>query len=89
MLINLSNRITKQVCEAKSKELNNWKQQNVYKEKDAGQQCISVRWVITRKIVNGENITKARLCARGFEEIQDFPKDSPFCSRIGIRTFLH
>ena len=81
--------LEKQVCEAKSKELNNWKQQNVYKEeKDAGQQCISVRWVITRKIVNGENITKARLCARGFEEIQDFPKDSPCCSRIGIRTLF-
>ena len=29
--------LKKQVCEAKSKELNNWKQQNVYKEeKDAG-----------------------------------------------------
>ena len=35
-----------------------------------------------------DNITKARLCARGFEELQDFPTDSPCCSRIGVRTIF-
>ena len=32
--------------------------------------------------------TKARLCARGFEENQDFRTDSPTCSRIRIRFAL-
>ena len=31
---------------------------------------------------------KARLCARGFEELQDFRTDSPTCSREGIRSLL-
>ena len=45
-----------------------------------------MRWVISRKVVDGNNITKARLCARGFEELQDFPTDSPCCSQIGVRS---
>ena len=49
-----------------------------------GQSCISVRWVLSRKVRNGENITKARRCARGFEEVKYFATDSPYCSRIGI-----
>ena len=31
-----------------------------------------MRWVIRRKI-DGKNVTKARLCARGFEELTKFP----------------
>ena len=72
----------KQVFEAKTKELNSWKEQNVYLE-DSGQPCISVRWAISRKIADENNITKAKLCARGFEELQDFPTNSPCCSQIG------
>ena len=34
------------------------------------------------------NITKARLCAGGFEELQDFPTDSSYCSRIGVRSIF-
>ena len=49
---------------------------------------ISVRWLLSRSVKSEENITKARLCARGFEEVKDFPTDSPCCSRIGIRTVL-
>ena len=78
----------KQVFEAKTKELNSWKEQNVYVEEDSGQPCISVRWVISRKVVDGNNITKARLCARGFEELQDFASDFPCCSRIGVRSIF-
>ena len=48
----------------------------------------SIRWVLSRKIKNGENVTKARPCARGFEEIKDFPTDSPCCSRIGVRSIF-
>ena len=53
-----------------------------------GQLYISVRWVFSRKVKNGENITKARLCARSLEEVKDFPTDSPCCSRIGICTIF-
>ena len=48
----------------------------------------SVRWVLSRKFVDGKTITKARLCARGFEEVQDFPTDSPCCSRIGLKSVI-
>ena len=66
-------------------ELENWNKQNVYiEENDIGQSCVSTRWVITKKVIDGETIAKARLYARGFEEIQD----SPCCTRIGIRTAL-
>ena len=51
---------------------------------DSGQQRISVRWVISLKSLDGKIITKARLCARGFEEIQDFRKDSSTCSKESI-----
>ena len=40
------------------------------------------------KFVNGRNITKVRLCTRGFEETQLFPTDLPCCSRIGIQLVL-
>ena len=54
-----------QTMEAKMAELGNWKKQNVYREEeDMGQSCISVRWVFSRKVKNGQNITKARLFAR-------------------------
>ena len=42
--------------------------------------------VISRNIVDGKNITKARLYARGFEKLQDFPTYSPCCSRKGERS---
>ena len=59
-LIELENQTT----EAKMAELGNWKKQNVYREEeDMGQSCISVRWVLSQKVKNGQNITKARLFA--------------------------
>ena len=45
-------------------------------------------WVISRKVVDRNNLIQARLCARGFEELQDFPTDSPCCSRIGVRSIF-
>ena len=71
------------------RELNSWREQNVYEEvHNEGQQTISVSWVIKPKIMNGQHSTKARLCTRGFEELQYFSKDSPTCSREGIRITL-
>ena len=32
----------------------------------------------------GENFTKAKFCARGFEELKDFYTDSVCCSKIGV-----
>ena len=54
----------------------------MYCEEDTGQSCISVRWALSCKIKNGEN------GAQDFEEIKDFPTDSPCCSRIGVRSTL-
>ena len=78
--------IQNQAIIAKMNELKSWKKQEVYCEEGIAQSCISVRWVLSRKIKNGENVTKARLCACGFEEIKDFPTDSPCCSRISVRS---
>ena len=49
---------------------------------DIGQARITVRCVVTTKIVNEETATKGRLYARGFQEQQDFRTDSPTCSRV-------
>ena len=37
------------------------------------------------KVVHEKKIIKARLCARGFEEEQNFRTDSHTCSREGLR----
>ena len=74
---------------AKMNELESLKKQEVYcEEEDTGQSCISVRWVLSSKIKNGENVIKARLCARDLEEIKDFPTDSPCCSQIAVRSIF-
>ena len=74
---------------AKIIELESWRNRETYSEEDdLGQSCISVRWVLTRKFKNGESFIKARLCARGFEEMNDFPTDSPCCSRISVRSIF-
>ena len=44
--------------------------------------------MIKPKIIDGQHSTKARLCAREFEELQCFQADSPSCSREGIRITL-
>ena len=70
---------------AKMKELLSWKEQNVYVEmNDNGQKCVSVQWVIKPKYIEGKLSTKARLCARGFEEDTSFRTDSPISTREGI-----
>ena len=52
------------------------------------QKPITTRWVLTKKLIDSKIQTKARLCTRGFEEIQDFRTDSPCCSRVAIRLFM-
>ena len=71
------------------KELWSWKEQKVYTEvTDVGQQCVSVRWVIKPKVIDGLPSTKARLVARGFEEDANFRTDSPNATKEGLRTIL-
>ena len=78
-----------EVYEAKMRELNSWREENVYEEvPNEDQQTISGRWVIKPKIINRQHSTKVRLCATGFEEQQCFQTDSPTCSREGIRITL-
>ena len=72
------------VAVAKQKELRSWQQNNVYTEiPNEGQHVIGSRWIITTKKVDGHDIIKARLVARGFEDdkIQQRQKDSPTCSK--------
>ena len=71
---------------AKEKEQVSWREQGIYEDvKDMGQSCITTRWVLKTKMVNGQETVKARLCARGFQELQDFHTDSPTCSRESFR----
>ena len=74
------------VTQAKLVELQRWKDNDVYEEvEDVGQKVISVRWVITDRFKNGYLATKARLVARGFEEVNvQMRRDSPTCSRESI-----
>ena len=86
--IQCSNLQLNQANIAKMNELESWKKQEVFCEEDIGQSCISVRWVLLCKIKNGENVTKASLCACGFEEIKDFPTDPLCCSEIGVQSIF-
>ena len=80
------------VLEAKSIELQNWKDHKVYEEvENEGQSTISVRWVVTKKKkADGNVIFIARLVARGFEELEknEFRKDSPTCCKENFRLIL-
>ena len=56
---------------------------------DVGQDRITTRWVISSKEKEGVTATKARLCARGFQEPHDFRTDAPTCARETTRlTFI-
>ena len=78
-----------ETLEAKLREIESWKKNAVFEEvEDTGQKCVSVRWVVTPKIIDGIMKVKARLVARGFEEIPNFRTDSPTCLRESIRIVL-
>ena len=77
--------------EGKQKELLSWKNNNVYVEKkDVGQKCVSTRWICSLKDTFDGTLRKARLVARGFEEIRrdDLQKDSPTCGSDSLRLIL-
>ena len=80
----------KNVFEAKEKELQSWRENNVYEEvEDVGQKAISTRWIVTEKIKGGEVVCKARLVARGFEEeMAEWEKDAPTCNAETLKFCL-
>ena len=70
---------------AKLEELEKLKQFNTYEEvAGTGQFCISTTWVLWKR----GDLTRARLVARGYEELEPIQKDSSTASRDGFRTFL-
>ena len=54
-----------------------------YEVDEEKESSISVRWVLTEKLIEGKTQVKARLVARGFEDAgrNDVRKDSPTCER--------
>ena len=80
-----------QVIEAKQRELNNFKHYEAFEEDDdIGQERIGSRWVITEKErQDGQKPQiKARLVARGFQEIEKPKSDSPTALRQSFKTFI-
>ena len=79
---------SQEVVDAKEKELENMKRNNVFEEIPFTNQkpVISARWIITEKVKDDKTVVKARLVARGFEEDStQFKKDSPTCTRESLR----
>ena len=77
--------------EAKRKEIDNWKANEVFEEVEwEGQDMISTRWVVTEKHTKGKTIVKARLVARGFEEEleENVATESPTCSKEALRLAI-
>ena len=79
------------VQDAMNKELEQFKQYEVYQEvEDTGQTRISTKWVVTEKSSSdhGRKMTKARLVCRGFEESTDEQLNSPTVEKISIRLLF-
>ena len=78
-------RNTPECTAAKEAELTKLKEFDTYKVvEDIGQPRISTTWVMTEK---GDEI-RARLTARGYEEEDEFPKDSPTMQKCSLRLLL-
>ena len=74
-----------EVKKAKDLELKKFREYNVYTEvKNVGQSKISCRWVITKK----GNDVKARLVARGFEEMLTDRVDAPTVNPTSLWLFF-
>ena len=71
-------------------ELKKWRDDDVYEQVIFQRQsCITLRWVNTYKMMNGQKKIKSRLVARGFEENQEVPwTDSSTCAKETLRNLL-
>lgn len=89
LLNTYTEQMNNETIEAKKRELDMWKTQEVYEEiQDNNYKTISLKWVTKPKIVDGKHTVKCRLVAKGYEDISQVRKDSPCCSKDGIRIAL-
>ena len=82
---------TPEVKEAKVKEMKKLEDYGIFKlVEDIGQECIRSRWVITRKEAHDEQKTqiKARLVARGFQEVGKPQSDSPKVAKESLKILI-
>lgn len=80
---------SKEIIEAKMRELEIWKEQGVYEEIEQNtNKLIGLKWVVKPKIINGKESYKARLVAKGYQDESEVRKDSPTCSKDAIRFSL-
>ena len=80
-----------QILDAKMKKIENWKVHKTFQEvANEGQSTISAGWVVTKRNKTKENIYKARLVSRSFEQIEkdNIRKDSPTCCKENFRVIL-
>ena len=76
---------TDECAAAKEAELKKLRDFNTYEVvEDVGQKYITCTWVMTQK---GKE-ARARLTARGFQEEEEFPTDSPTIQKYTLRTAL-
>ena len=78
------------VIQAKQKEIDNLKCFETFSEvENIGQTTIDSRWVITQKEDHDGQKTKikARIVAKGFQEVDKPQSDSPTVSRESLKTF--
>ncbi len=74
-----------QLKAAKKVELDRFKRFNVFSEvKDTGQTTVSSRWVVTEK----DDVVKARLVARGYEELERTVSDAPTSTKSSKSIFF-
>ena len=75
------------IIEAKVKELQNWKDFGIFKERpDQGQKSLSTRWIVIEKpLSDGQKGVEARLVVRGLEEDDEIQADSPTASKSTLR----
>ena len=89
VLVDRKDHTLPEVIEAKCKELDIWKEMQVFeKVMDNGQDAISTNWIVTKKINDDVEKVKARLVCRGFEETEKVKGDSLTVNKCGIRIFL-
>lgn len=81
---------SEEVLRAKENEVTNWKDNSVYEEvEDIGQRALSVRWVVTEKVKEGQPVVKPHLIAKGFEEeTGKLRRDFPTCSKEAVHLAL-
>ena len=82
--------LSQEVVDAKDREIQQLIANNVIEiVANENQRTISAKWVFTEKVVDNRKVTKARLVARGFEEVcNNLRTDSPTISRQALRVVL-